>query len=322
MPESDTHQQPVESVDLPKARDGQPAATRPDLDFTPVHNGMDYLRSAVEHLAGQEWEHKVSEPDARALKYAVLHLHAAAEVLLKARLTHEHWSLVFSEPAAASWDKYTDGDFQSCSIPTTLDRLERVARVPFPQKKRTAITQLGETRNALTHYGHSKSAHRVEGQVATMLDLLITFISEHLQPTEGKEAPHVETAMRELRGRLGRVQKLVDKRMNGLAQQLQEHADYTVICPECRQDALVVGQSPACLFCLQTYNAPREAALRWGESIVGGGADDVDWSLEDCTACSASDTLPIPIDLFYLFPEEDRLLCFACRAVYTHSEDQ
>ncbi|MEU6662080.1 hypothetical protein [Streptomyces sp. NPDC046821] len=135
MPESDTHQQPVESVDLPKARDGQPVAARPDLDFTPVHNGMDYLRSAVEHLAGPQ---------------------LAAAGSAKTRLQ-------------CSW-----------------------------------------VRRALRRTSAAACRCRT---------------------VDSEEAEHVETAMRELRGRLSRVEKLVRQRMSGLTQQLEEHADYTLTPP-------------------------------------------------------------------------------------------
>jgi hypothetical protein len=62
--------------------------------FPPLLNGLDYLKSVIEHLR--------DKPDQRNLKYAVLHLQAAVEVLLKARLIREHWSLVFEKPSAAS----------------------------------------------------------------------------------------------------------------------------------------------------------------------------------------------------------------------------
>lgn len=80
----------------PSARHGQ-GPNRPDVDFRPVRNGMDYLLSTVTHLTGGQ-----QPPGDRDLKYAVLHLHAATEVLLKARLVREHWSLVFSDPGKAT----------------------------------------------------------------------------------------------------------------------------------------------------------------------------------------------------------------------------
>jgi hypothetical protein len=47
------------------------------INFPPIQNGFDYLMSTVEHLR--------ERPTARDLKYAVLHLQAAVEVLLKVR---------------------------------------------------------------------------------------------------------------------------------------------------------------------------------------------------------------------------------------------
>lgn len=54
------------------------------LDFQPLNNGMDFLESAIAHLQDDD------EPP--NLKYAVLHLQAAAEVLLKVRLMRLTWS--------------------------------------------------------------------------------------------------------------------------------------------------------------------------------------------------------------------------------------
>ncbi|MGJ3558659.1 hypothetical protein ACR6C2_05390 [Streptomyces sp. INA 01156] len=68
-----------------------------------MENGIDYLRSVVDHLT------EADPPTPRALKYAVLHLQAAAEVLLKSRLLREHWSLVFKEPGAATRKKFEAG---------------------------------------------------------------------------------------------------------------------------------------------------------------------------------------------------------------------
>jgi hypothetical protein len=48
----------------------------------------------VSHLGGT--------PSAQDLKYAVLHLQAAREVLLKVRLIREHWTLVFKNPDKAT----------------------------------------------------------------------------------------------------------------------------------------------------------------------------------------------------------------------------
>ncbi|MFK4272541.1 hypothetical protein [Streptomyces milbemycinicus] len=76
------------------------------LDFPPVRNGIDYLASVVEHFDENEWAVEPCD-----LKCAVLHLQAAAEVLLKARLLREHWSLAFQDPDERNSKK---GDFMNC----------------------------------------------------------------------------------------------------------------------------------------------------------------------------------------------------------------
>ncbi|MEU9529643.1 MULTISPECIES: hypothetical protein [Streptomyces] len=314
MPEPDARPSTV-----PVARFGGSAPARPDVDFTVVRNGMDYLRSAVRHLAGAEG----AEPDDHALKYAVLHLQAATEVLLKARLTHEHWSLVFTDPGAASWQKFTAGDFESCSLATTLDRLEKIARVSLTPRERTAIRSLAKTRNALTHYGHSASAYQVEAQAARVLSLLLTFVSEHLRPPQATETAFVELVMEEVRGRLGTINALVEDRMKQISGQLTEHANYTVVCPDCRQCALVVGEWPewpTCLFCLQKFAASQEAALRWGWEVLGD-PEYVDWYVDDCDCTEGAGSWLWPVNTA-TSPVEDVALCFSCRATYVEVKAQ
>lgn len=51
----------------------------------------------------------------RHLKYAVLHLAAGVEVLLKARLQYEHWSLVFAQPGTATREALAEAPFRSQS---------------------------------------------------------------------------------------------------------------------------------------------------------------------------------------------------------------
>jgi hypothetical protein len=54
------------------------------LGFQPVVNGVDFLDSAITHL--------LKPHDARSVKYAVLHLQAAIEILVKVRLQRERSS--------------------------------------------------------------------------------------------------------------------------------------------------------------------------------------------------------------------------------------
>ncbi|MFG3263396.1 hypothetical protein [Streptomyces bobili] len=246
---------------------------RRDMDFTPVRNGMDFLHSAFEHLSKRD-----GEPGARDLKYAVLHLQAAVEVLLKARLIREHWSLVFSDPGKAKRTDYDKGSFQSCTVLGAVDRLNNIVSLQISKEQRQAISNLADTRNALTHLGHTGSVYAVETQAAYVLDFLLTFIHKELQPKLTSEGPYVKTAMEALRNRLGEVKALVKQRSQRLEGELKPLVGHTVQCPDCQQWALVLGDEPACHFCL-SRSEPHVAAVWYAENYA---ATDV---LSICPSC-------------------------------------
>ncbi|MEV7512042.1 hypothetical protein AB0O57_29210 [Streptomyces sp. NPDC091201] len=245
---------------IPKPRPNR----RPDVEFTPVSNGLDYLLSAVEHLEG------AAPPDARSLKYGVLHLQAATEVLLKARLVKEHWSLVFANPGQATQQAYANGDFNSCTIDQALQRLQGIVSLDVPEDGRTAIGKLQRIRNGLTHFAHVENAHAVDAQAAKVLSFLLDFIHAHL-----KAEPGVAETMGHLRAHLHRIQRLVDERMKGLAAALAPLTRRTVQCPQCDQWALVVGTPTIrCQFCLCEYGEPESACIDYLSMRTGSREPD------------------------------------------------
>ncbi|KPL26312.1 hypothetical protein JI76_37840 (plasmid) [Streptomyces anulatus] len=299
-----------------KPATGRPSA-RPDVSFTPVDNGMDYLVSVFKHLTEGS-----DPPSARDLKYAVLHLQAATEVLLKARLAAEHYSLIFAEPGTASFETWEKGDFQSCGSLEAIDRLRNIARLPITDGQRAMVKELGKTRNALQHYGLTFNAYAMEARAVKVLDFLITFIHEHLIPKlaldEGSAVGHTMDTLRlKLRG----VQTLVKQRMNGLRSELAKVASHTVACPDCDQWAMVAdGADPRCLFCHQVWDDGAEAAAAdYAWSTLGldphsvgqdGGAHPV----VECPDCG----------LHALVPSAETVaggprpapLCFSCGRVF------
>ena len=60
-----------------------------ELQQNLLDNALDFMLSAAEAVSRDEGR--------RTLKDAVLHLGNGIELLLKARLAREHWSLIFSD---------------------------------------------------------------------------------------------------------------------------------------------------------------------------------------------------------------------------------
>ncbi|MGW4509225.1 hypothetical protein ACWENO_31755 [Streptomyces sp. NPDC004436] len=288
-----------------RADGDEPKRSTPDhaVDFPPVENGVDYLVSVVKHLTAEE------PPGPRHLKYAVLHLQAATEVLLKARLQREHWSLVFAKPETATRKKFESGDFDSCSTAGTIDRLRDIAGVPLDE---TAIKALTKSRNALQHYGLTDKAHAVEARAAKVLDILMAFVHTELLPKLSpdevrKVAGTLETVGEDVRT----IQSFIKRRLNRLKGELKEVQDKTVECPSCDQWAMVVGGptgEPTCHFCHH----------HWGDRGANGAADLYQWArtedsavIEPCPTCGVR-ALLIDGASVAAAPLATCSLCFAC----------
>ncbi|MGW4086941.1 hypothetical protein ACWEGS_28315 [Streptomyces sp. NPDC004822] len=306
---------------------------------------MDYLDRAVAGLT-----EGATPPSERDLKYAVLHLQAATEVLLKARLIGEHWSLVFRKISDADIEKFKRGDFDSCTTDETIDRLAKIAQVEVSNKARDAIAKLAKDRNALMHYGHTGSAYVVEARAAQVLDFLLQFVNGELRPmldrefqklfqlrnSEGTVSPTkvyralespevqrvhrelqaVDDTMAELRLKLGRIEKLVDKRMKDLAGELNALKSRTVHCPDCRQMALVVREEPtesepvACRFCLLEVHNPEVAAADYVWRVTGEDTGQ----LETCPVCKFDSLVLGAVTAEDM--HEEIGLCFGCGATF------
>ncbi|MFF3959131.1 hypothetical protein ACFYY1_38955 [Streptomyces sp. NPDC001890] len=325
-PEGGAEQAPAPTpVPAQSEKKAQRPSQRPDVSYTPVSNGMDYLVSVFQHLTEGE-----KPPGARDLKYTVLHLQAATEVLLKARLAQEHFSLIFQNPAEASHETWESGKFKSCGTLDAFDRLRNIARLDLDANDRKRIKELGESRNALQHYGLTHNAYAIESRAARVLEFLITFIHQHLIPgLDPAEARGVERDMDSFRLQLKGIETLVKQRMNNLRSDLAKVADVTVKCPDCEQWAMVAYDSkdegPSCLFCHQVWpDNPESAAVNYAWIILGQDEhsdfqDGGDPPVVDCPECGVCALVPDAVTA--AGQPGATPLCFSCGTVFKHLID-
>ncbi|CAM5576459.1 putative protein OS=Streptomyces aurantiogriseus OX=66870 GN=GCM10010251_58750 PE=4 SV=1 [Streptomyces aurantiogriseus] len=221
-------------------------ARRHELHFPPLRNGADYLVSVVDHLTKDE-------VGPRDLKYAVLHLQAAIEVLLKERLSREHWTLVFSDPGQASFRRFHEGDFESCTTKQAVQRLRSIVGCDITDDERSALIALAADRNALQHYGLTQNAHAVEARAGRVLDFLYRFIhTELINPTIGTPDERLSYELNYVITGVRSIDAFVKQRMRRLRGDLKGHEPRTIDCPSCGQNALVLAASQPrhrCFFC-------------------------------------------------------------------------
>ncbi|MEU6672284.1 hypothetical protein [Streptomyces sp. NPDC046727] len=313
----------------PEAYPIRPAELAGDPHFPPVANGLDYLVSVVELLARQG-----ESASARSLKYAVLHLAAGAEVLLKARLQIEHWSLVFTHPGQATRKALEDGSLTSCSPDETRQRLTNIVGIEFTAREKTALTELARSRNALQHYGLigvRANAHTVTSTTVQVLHFLVQFVETHLLPR--LDEPELSTARQEMevvRRGLRHIEGYARERMRALVPQLGPARASTIECPACTQWALVVSDSAnvqgreatagvltadaGCLFCGAAWTAEEAAAdyieWCWNYRLNGGPQGKV----HRCPRCQHT----LLVDCACTAAAQDKLqyLCFGCSTAF------
>jgi hypothetical protein len=264
------------------------SGTDQDVNFPPLQNGVDYLLDAVERLSG--------EPTAKDLKYAVLHLHAGMEVLLKYRLICEDWKLVLTGASAmTTQQQYEAGQFRSIGAADAIKRLRKIDGITIDNGQRTAVAALDKLRNQLQHHGLTSTTEAVESQAAKVLSFILDFIDNYITPDShltDEDGQFLESSLPSIRSGLGSITSLVSGRM----QQLHPALDgvYQTWCPDCGQPAVLLESEavaapvnipahtePRCAFCTRRWDSREEyfedfifdrLGLRWQDIAETGDA--------------------------------------------------
>jgi len=274
-----------------------------------VENILDYLLEAAEH----------AEKDSpRDWKYALLHTVAAIELLVKARLQEEHWSLVFADVDKAAKGALKTGDFISVDFKAAIRRLADIAGVGLEQTTQRKLERLRKHRNKIQHYALNVDRAIVLPIIAFGYNFALNFIRDELQEVDTAD---VNELMLEAAQRLAGFDEFIETRMVQVNQKLKE-ANGIIECPKCWQEAMVLGEdNPHCLFC-GAESAPKD--LAWELSVEGepeicpecggvcvqliaGACDATTWQCLSCGVsgdyerCSRCDQLingePLPGDL-------------------------
>ena len=107
-----------------------------DVSWAVVDNGLDFLKRAVSELAADD------------TKYATIHLFGAIEVLIKARLIREHWTLACSKADGATLSALEAGDVITVDAIPGLKRLQSNVGLAI---SKTHIDNVDAVRNRYFH---------------------------------------------------------------------------------------------------------------------------------------------------------------------------
>ncbi|MFE9332818.1 hypothetical protein [Streptomyces sp. NPDC006925] len=285
-----------------------------EVHFPAIRNGMDYLVTVGEALRAID--------KARGMKYAILSLHAATEVLLKAPLAQHDWQLVVLRDEDGNICTEADfrrGEFRSISVTQSIPLLNEKLGISIKRSDQDAIGRLARHRNRLQHFEMTAPVEQVQPLTERVLSFLLDFIHHHLPGNlTRQDAEHVQEQLVDLRNVLRDVESFVNTRMKRLQPKLQE-ADCVVKCRECDQEAAVVDSwstITSCLFCHSSWDSEAAAdvyADPWGVREYEAGTEGGEVPVLNCPEC---DLRTFVRDVRLVGEESPVDFCFNCAGVF------
>jgi hypothetical protein len=280
------------------------------LEMDVVANGVDFLNSAIFHLEKSD--------DPSSLKYAVLHLQAAVEILVKVRLQREGIEHIFEDPYSADANKHAQGDFRSVTLETAFRRLDKVAGIALSREDRKALDNLGKERNKLQHFGSTSNREVVATRAATALEVLSHFIQRYLiSDAPQDEADYLQQADELISDAVSNITKAREARFARIASELNEWNGIVIHCPHCMQMAWTFqpfDDASRCRFCsynwskVESDDAVEEyLGALFGETRYEAAKGRTGWSVTDCPECEMEALIQVSI-----LSDPDSLATNAC----------
>ena len=264
-----------------------------------IDNALDFLNEAVERLS-------VKEPTASSLKYAMLNLASALELLLKQRLLKEHWTLIFADVSKASQALFSRGDFKSADFAECLDRLEKVCAVVIEKKHKDVLFRLRNEGNRVRHFHVSISKNEAVSVLVQAWSFIVDFVAVQIELSAASKVMF-ESILK----KITEHQAFVEHRWKEISKDIEESKKSgaaIVECPTCLELAVPVsGDDTACFFCMTRYGKD-ELMQKWQEVFEPGYyKSPKDHMISpitfECPECAAEQLCKRP---------EEGWVCFSC----------
>lgn len=271
-----------------------------NIQFDLIENGLDFITSGIDHILRDKTPYQ--------LKYAILHLSAGTELLLKEVLKSEHWSLIFENPNSAKYELLKTAEFRSVDFETLLARLTNICEIQLSDKEISILRQLKKLRNKIEHFEFNENPKAIKSLASKVLCLLLHFINTQFETKSFSETSR--NNIEKLRESLTKFKEFADLRAAQIKPDIDDAQRKFKVesCPLCRHSALVLNDEISCLFCGYS-DEPHKVAILYAENILGesqylcmtrGG----EFPVMDCIHCDGTDT--------FVSKGDDGFVCFNC----------
>ncbi|KAB5618674.1 hypothetical protein F7234_23120 [Pseudomonas putida] len=127
-----------------------------------MENAIDFLVQSINDLKDKP-------------KYSAIHFHAAIELILKARLMKEHWSLVVSPRKDPDLNEFNSGNFVSISLDESINRINKILPPGLTKPQTDAFRAITKHRNRMVHFFHaSENEQENAGKIREIVKIQMT----------------------------------------------------------------------------------------------------------------------------------------------------
>ncbi|MDK2978301.1 MAG: hypothetical protein PWP52_1015 [Bacteroidales bacterium] len=231
-----------------------------------LENGLEFIITGIDSFINIESEDIVfilknkkrldsyneKKIDNIKIKYSVLHLFAGIELVLKERLTREHWSLIFEKTDKANKQSLDSGDFVSTNFNGIKERLNNIINIKFDFED---LNNLRIERNKIQHYRFTVNKKKNSQLIIKAVFSIISFIANYLEPSKfSKKEKELYIQILSLVTELYSKNPFTLKKVQEI---YEEHSisKVKVRCIYCFNNFLIIENKNHCLFCgLQPTN--------------------------------------------------------------------
>ncbi|MEW4130404.1 hypothetical protein [Bacillus cereus group sp. BfR-BA-01399] len=206
------------------------------VELSMTDNGLDFVKRSLKEMEAV---------DELSIKYAVLHLSAGLELILKSRLQKEHWSFLFDDINKANYQKYVSGDFKSVTFENLINRLTNNCQIEISDNTKKRLQNLKGYRNKMEHYSLNINKMALEATTFEVLSFLIPFIHREELVSRNNEL------LNYINNRLLKMDNYIKQRYKEISSKLRELPENIKLldCPYCMQKDTLRLDKAYCYFC-------------------------------------------------------------------------
>lgn len=239
---------------------GMPSSIHMNLAPDVIDGAMEFIAHATNEL----WDERLTP--AQRLKFSTIDLYTGIELLLKARLMQEHWTLVLRDPDRYRQESFLEGDFNSVTYQQGRKRLSDLCGIDLDEAAHNAFDQLRTLRNRYVHFRCDEPEPKVQAvQLSAwhhVLQLLETGFLGQLTREQSVATDEVKAVML-------RSEHFLDERLAQAQGRLVAATSSGLLvgtCPTCQRKSLVIGDGfPDCLVCGEYEASPARLASAYAK---------------------------------------------------------